>query len=133
MRGGGGEADAAVGEVRYEEGERDRGEEMTCPETELRRSIVQELSGLLELRDEALPFWSDEALQQRLEAAREARTQAFARSRVLWTERDRANLVRGVSKFGNDFATILQSYPFNPGLTASKLKSTYYNTMRFIP
>lgn len=117
--------------MKSEEGVRERGEAWpTYPETALRRSIVQELSSLLELRDEALPFWSDEALQQRLEAAREARTQVFARSRVLWTERDRANLVRGIKRFGNDFVLILQSYPFTPGLTASKLKSTYYNTLK---
>lgn len=104
-------------------------EEVRYPETALRRSIVQELSMLLELRDENLPFWSDEALQQRLEAAREAGTQAFARARVLWTERDRANLVRGVARFGNNFGLIFRSYPFTPGLTASKLKVTYYNTL----
>lgn len=103
-------------------------------ETARRRSLIQELSYYRQMTEDALPDLSEEALQERIEGAIEEaiyQEEVLARSRVHWTDDDRANLVDGVQQFGTNFAAIFEAYAFSPGLTIKKLKVTYYNTLQY--
>lgn len=128
------------------EGEEENYGDFPYPETQKRRDLVQELSRFVEIDDEALPFASDLSLQRSLDDARELSTTHLnypspnnnpspirfspsPRTRVQWSEQDKANLKEGVRLFGTQFELIFKNFAFSEGLTSKKLKSTYHNSL----
>jgi len=125
------------------------------PETQKRRDLVQELARFVEIDDDLLPFLSDLSLQRWMEVAREFSTthrnypppnnnpshpppnnnpspirfSPSPRTRVQWSEQDKANLKEGVQLFGTQFELIFNNFAFSKGLNSKKLKSTYHNTL----